>query len=239
VAKKPSRSQRKESRQRASRGATRSSPDGVRRPATPVPGGVRADDGERSSAPAPAPRGAGKRRRAERHSAAATRSFVPARDADAAAAPVVRTREARNERRNRALAGFLALLAIGGVAGWFLLNRDPAPNNNMVTVDVGGPKKDTIRPGDRVNVVDAPLVPPAPPDTRLKDPPQVTPPATPAPPPVSPPTSEAKPADAPKPSAPPKAATAKPAAPKPSEAPKAPTAAPASAPPPKAAETPY
>jgi hypothetical protein len=168
---------------------------------------------------------------------------VPAREADAAASPVARTREARNERRKRALVGFLALLAIGGVAGWFLLNRDPEPDRNMVTVDVGGPKKDTIRPGDRVNVVDAPFVPPAPPDTRLQDPPQVTPPAVPAPPPASPSSSEAasqaKPADAPKPSAAPKVATAKPAAPKPSEAPKAPTAAPAKPPGPKPAETPY
>jgi len=227
VANKPSRSQRKQTRERASRGATRSSPDGIRRPPTPVPGSARSDDdddGERASAPAPGPRAGSKRRRGDRRPAAAARSFEPVRKDDPVAAPVARSPEARNERRNRALAGFLALLAIGGVAGWFLLNRDPKPDHNMVTVDMGGPPKDTIRPGDQVKVVDGPFVPPSPPDTRLDNPPRVAPPTPHTPPPASPP----------RPTAPPHVATAKPAAPKPSAAPKAATATPAAPPPPTA-----
>ncbi|MEJ7729755.1 MAG: hypothetical protein WKG00_11100 [Polyangiaceae bacterium] len=141
MANKPSRSQRKQTRERASRGATRSSPDDLRRPPTPVPDSARSDDGERTSAPAPAPRAGGKRRRGERRPAAASRSFAPVRQDDPVAAPVARSPKARNDRRNRALAGFLALLAIGGVAGWFLLNRGPEPDHNMVTVDMGGPRR--------------------------------------------------------------------------------------------------
>lgn len=252
--KKPTRSKRKESRERASRGAMRSGVDrseasarsDARRLVTPAPSSRAAavdvddaDEGERASAP-PA-RAEVRRRRRDERPAAPKRAFAPVRADDPVAPPIARGPAARNERRVRALWGFLALLAVGGVAGWFFLNRDPKPDHNMVTVDVAGTAKDPVRPGDRVDVVGAPPIPRPPPDKANAEPaaaPQVK-----EAPVAPPPTAQAPPAPSePPPTAPPNVGTAKPAAPKPSAAPKpaAPKAPaePAKPPAPKAPDAP-